>query len=286
MHLKGAHSIAYHTVGQHNTLRARLLKHAVHGHRPEPNLQQNRIRSTCYHANTKSDSLPSESLRTDSVSARPRQRRGAGRSYIQRVNTYVLVTTQTSESYFSGGARRPASATRRRASRSGRTPSSPGYADAARRASTTSASTVLVNIDGATLEIYFSGGGVIIPLRLAAERVAPAPGYADAATPGSSTTSASTFVTSTSIAQTCTCRVTTRLDHLETRPRLPPKPTRAKTTVNPIYPDGRVLYSRSCPRAKHHTHSPSASRLVKTLQLLLRTRTSSSSHGHAQTRGL
>ena len=28
MHLKGAHSIAYHTVGRHNALQARLLQHA------------------------------------------------------------------------------------------------------------------------------------------------------------------------------------------------------------------------------------------------------------------
>ena len=75
--------------------------------------------------------MPNESLRTDSVLARPRQRRGAGRSYIERVNTYVLVTSQTSKNDISGGARRPASATRCRASRYGRTPSSPGYATTA-----------------------------------------------------------------------------------------------------------------------------------------------------------
>lgn len=82
MHLKGAHSIAYHTVGQHNTLRARLLKHAVHGHRPEPNLQQNRIRSTCYLTRRVATAAPlirSSPGRRVAVGRLPGKRRERGR---------------------------------------------------------------------------------------------------------------------------------------------------------------------------------------------------------------
>jgi len=126
--------------------------------------------------------LPNESLRTDSVLARPRQRRGAGRSYIERVNTYVLVTTQTSRSTSPGGASLRDSLP----SESLRTDSvlarlrrrrSPGFYN--ERVHTCSPSSATQPSRSTS-----PGGRVVMPPRLAAERVAPDGLRPRPATPG------------------------------------------------------------------------------------------------------
>ena len=194
MYLKGAHSIAYHTVGRHNALQARLLQHTVHEHdqnricnrtefalpaprehqerlvarrvapdglRPRPAAPAPRRRALLHrarqHVRARHDAnleiyfsggrvaprLAAERVAPDGLRPRPATPTPLA-GLLQRARPHVLAIfgDATLEIYFSGGPRRHASATRRRASRSGRTPSSPGYARAATPgSSTTSAST-------------------------------------------------------------------------------------------------------------------------------------------------